>query len=179
VRSCSSRCSGHLANWIFGTSMSNNLPSLPSHGQARDPLRSNRALSLPHAPVSWSLLSPSTSISEICSCGSAPAGDGRMSEALKVAGCARVYSTDITECGYAGQDEILVFLAGLELKLPSRFPGWDHHESSIRQAGQARRGTHRSRASALSRRPCPLVGAAASERFRFRQDSTALLRGLP
>ena len=125
----------------------------------------NRARSLPHAPVSWSLLSPSTSISEICSCGSAPAGDGRMSEALKVAGCARVYSTDIAECGYAGQDEIFVFLAGLELKLPSRFPGWDHHESSIRQAGQARRGTHRSRASALSRRPCPLVGAAASEHF--------------
>jgi hypothetical protein len=51
-----------------------------------------------------------------CAC-----GDGRMSEALKLAGCARVYSTDIAECGYAGQDEILDFLAGLEPKLPSRF----------------------------------------------------------
>ena len=43
-------------------------------------------------------------------------------ERLKLAGCARVYSTDIVECGYAGQDEILDFLAGLEPKLPSRFP---------------------------------------------------------
>jgi hypothetical protein len=42
-----------------------------------------------------------------CAC-----GDGRMSEALKLAGCARVYSTDIAEYGYAGQDEILDFLAG-------------------------------------------------------------------
>jgi len=52
-----------------------------------------------------------------CAC-----GDGRMSEALKLAGCARVYSTDIAEYGYAGQDEILDFLAGLEPKLSSRFP---------------------------------------------------------
>lgn len=49
-------------------------------------------------------------------------GDGRISEALKLAGCARVYSTDIAEYGYAGQDEILDFLAGPEPKLPSRFP---------------------------------------------------------
>jgi len=47
-----------------------------------------------------------------CAC-----GDGRMSEALKLAGCSRVYSTDIFDYGYAGQDEIFDFLSG-EPKLP-------------------------------------------------------------
>ena len=51
-----------------------------------------------------------------CAC-----GDGRMSEALKLAGCARVYSTDIAD-GYAGQDEMLDFLSGREPKLLPRFP---------------------------------------------------------
>jgi hypothetical protein len=44
-------------------------------------------------------------------------GDGRMSEALKLAGCSQVYSTDIVDYGYVGQDEILDFLSG-EPKLP-------------------------------------------------------------
>ena len=44
-------------------------------------------------------------------------GDGRMSEALNLAGCSRVYSTDIVDYGYAGQDKILDFLSG-EPKLP-------------------------------------------------------------
>jgi hypothetical protein len=44
-------------------------------------------------------------------------GDGRMSEALKLAGCSRVYSTDIVDRDYAGQVEILDFLSG-EPKLP-------------------------------------------------------------
>jgi hypothetical protein len=48
-------------------------------------------------------------------------GDGRMAEALKFAGCSRVYATDIVN-GYAGQDEILDFLSGLEPKLLPRSP---------------------------------------------------------
>jgi hypothetical protein len=67
-------------------------------------------------------------------------GDGRMSEALKLAGCSRVYSTDIVDYGYAGQDEILDFLSG-EPKLPGP-PRRDRDESSIREAGQAGRGIH-------------------------------------
>jgi hypothetical protein len=43
--------------------------------------------------------------------------EGRMSEALKAAGCARVYSTDISN-GYAGQDEVLDFLSGRLPNLP-------------------------------------------------------------
>jgi hypothetical protein len=49
-------------------------------------------------------------------------GDGRMSEALKLAGCSRVYSTDIVDYGYAGQDEILDFLSGRTPKLLPRAP---------------------------------------------------------
>lgn len=45
-------------------------------------------------------------------------GDGRMSEALKTAGCARVYSTDIIDYGYRGQDGVLDFLAGRTPDLP-------------------------------------------------------------
>ena len=49
-------------------------------------------------------------------------GDGRMSEALKLAGCSRVYSTDIVDRDYAGQVEILDFLSG-EPKLPGSLDG--------------------------------------------------------
>jgi len=42
-------------------------------------------------------------------------GDGRMAEALKAAGCARVYSTCIVN-GYAGQDDVFDFLSG---RIPS------------------------------------------------------------
>jgi hypothetical protein len=49
-------------------------------------------------------------------------GDGRMSEALNLAGCSRVYSTDIVDYGYAGQDKILDFLSG-EPKLSGSLDG--------------------------------------------------------
>jgi hypothetical protein len=49
-------------------------------------------------------------------------GDGRMSEALMAAGCARVYSTDIVRNGYAGQNGVLDFLAG---RTPSDLPRCD------------------------------------------------------
>jgi hypothetical protein len=49
-------------------------------------------------------------------------GDGRMVEALLgLAGCSRVYATDIAN-GYARQDEILDFLSGLAPKLLPRSP---------------------------------------------------------
>jgi hypothetical protein len=43
-------------------------------------------------------------------------GDGRMAGALRAAGCARVYTSDIVERG-AGQDEILDFLSAQAPKL--------------------------------------------------------------
>ncbi|HVI67665.1 MAG TPA: hypothetical protein VM910_34545 [Bradyrhizobium sp.] len=49
--------------------------------------------------------------------------EGRMSEALKAAGCARVYSSDIVN-GYAGQDEVLDFLSG-------RLPGLPHCDAAV------------------------------------------------
>jgi hypothetical protein len=52
-----------------------------------------------------------------CAC-----GDGCMAEALKAAGCARVYSTDIVTNGYAGQDGVLDFLSG---RTPSDLPRCD------------------------------------------------------
>ena len=44
-------------------------------------------------------------------------GEGHMSEALKAAGCARVYSTGIVN-GYSGQDGVLDFLSGRTPDLP-------------------------------------------------------------
>jgi predicted RNA methylase len=41
-----------------------------------------------------------------CAC-----GDGRMAEALRAAGCAYVYSTDIVANGYAGQNAAMDFLS--------------------------------------------------------------------
>jgi hypothetical protein len=49
-------------------------------------------------------------------------GGGRMSEALKAAGCARVYSTDVVVNGYAGQDGVMDFLSGCT---PSGLPHCD------------------------------------------------------
>src|SRR5262245_63640876 len=46
-----------------------------------------------------------------CAC-----GDGRMAEALRLAGCARVYATDIVDRG-AGQDETLDFVSAQIPKL--------------------------------------------------------------
>jgi hypothetical protein len=43
-------------------------------------------------------------------------GDGRMVEALRAAGCTRVYATDIVDRG-AGQDEVLDFLSAQSPKL--------------------------------------------------------------
>src|SRR5262249_39331427 len=43
--------------------------------------------------------------------------EGRMSEALKAARCARLYSTDSSN-GYARQDEVLDFLSGRLPNLP-------------------------------------------------------------
>ena len=45
-----------------------------------------------------------------CAC-----GDGRMAEALRAAGCARVYATDVVDRG--GQDEVLDFLSAQIPKL--------------------------------------------------------------
>jgi hypothetical protein len=44
-------------------------------------------------------------------------GDGHMVEPLLLAGCARVYASDIIDRG-AGQDEVLDYLSGREPKLP-------------------------------------------------------------
>jgi hypothetical protein len=46
-----------------------------------------------------------------CAC-----GDGRMAEALRLAGCARVYATDIVDRGN-GQDEVFDYLSAQEPKL--------------------------------------------------------------
>jgi hypothetical protein len=47
-----------------------------------------------------------------CAC-----GDGRMVEALRLAGCARVYASDIVDRGN-GQDEAIDYLSAREPKLP-------------------------------------------------------------
>jgi hypothetical protein len=86
-------------------------------------------------------------------------GDGRMAEALKLAGCSRVYATDIVN-GYTGQDEILDFLSGLEPKLLPRSP-----DGTVTNPPFG------------NRRWIP--GVAATERFRFREDPIALLWRLP
>jgi hypothetical protein len=43
-------------------------------------------------------------------------GDGRMVDALRLSGCARVYATDIVDRG-SGQDEVLDYLSAQEPKL--------------------------------------------------------------
>src|SRR5262249_22171121 len=49
-------------------------------------------------------------------------GDGRMAEALKLAGCSRVYATDIADYGYGGRDEIIHFLSERSPVLLPRSP---------------------------------------------------------
>lgn len=44
-------------------------------------------------------------------------GDGRMVEALRLQGCARVYASDIVDYGW-GQDEVFDFLSAQVPKLP-------------------------------------------------------------
>ena len=50
-------------------------------------------------------------------------GDGRMVEALRAAGCARVYTSDIVDHG-GGQDDVLDFLSA---QIPTRGLQSDRH----------------------------------------------------
>jgi hypothetical protein len=67
-------------------------------------------------------------------------GDGRMVEALRSAGCARVYATDIVARGGC-QDEVLDFLSAQKSEASPR--ARSHlHESSLRPRRQARDHIH-------------------------------------
>jgi hypothetical protein len=88
--------------------------------------------------------------------------EGRMSEALKAAGCARVYSTDISN-GYAGQDEVLDFLSG-RLPQPTTLRRVDN-QSAFRPARKDGRGIYYEKSAAAHQRLYRLCRAPTSTRF--------------
>lgn len=106
-----------------------------------------------------------------CAC-----GEGRMAEALKAAGCARVYSTGIVN-GYADQDGGVGFPLGAD----SRFAALrrNDNQSAFWPQREDSGGIHRERPAAAWGRLHEFRRAAATARFRFRQDARAPVRRLP